>query len=177
MGHVAALWRYGIPATAPMFIPGFGALVRLKQNPATPDEDSVVGLAGPLWGLGAAAATYGLFLFTGKPIFAALTDVGAFINLLNLLPLGPLDGGRGFRALSRPQRWIIFVVLVAVWLLTSYGLLIFLSLLALLQALSPRAPKKPNYGAMLKYIFLAVALLYLATLAAPAASVAASSKG
>jgi len=167
MGHVAALHRYGIPATAPMFIPGFGALVRLKQNPATPDEDATVGLAGPLWGLGAACATYALFLLTGNPFFAALTDVGAFINLFNLMPLGPLDGGRGFRALARPQRWLVFLVLLAAWLVTSHGLLIVLGLFALLRALAPGAPEKPNHGAMLKYVFLVVALLVLAALAAP----------
>ena len=51
MGHVAALHRYGIPASAPTFIPGLGALVRLKQHPASPKEDARVGLAGPIWGL------------------------------------------------------------------------------------------------------------------------------
>jgi Zn-dependent protease len=47
MGHVVWLRRYGIAATAPMFIPGFGAFVRLKQHPATVGEDARVGLAGP----------------------------------------------------------------------------------------------------------------------------------
>ena len=56
MGHVQALQRYGIKATAPMFIPGFGAVIRLKQYPANAREDARVGLAGPLWGLGAALA-------------------------------------------------------------------------------------------------------------------------
>jgi len=49
MGHVQALQRYGIKATPPMFIPGVGAVIRLKQYPATPREDARVGLAGPLW--------------------------------------------------------------------------------------------------------------------------------
>ena len=56
MGHVAAIRRYGIAATAPMFIPGFGALIRLKQAPVTPRENARIGLAGPVWGLGAAVA-------------------------------------------------------------------------------------------------------------------------
>src|SRR2546430_4861243 len=55
MGHVQALQRYGIKATAPMFIPGVGAVVRLKQYPADRREDARVGLAGPLWGRPAAA--------------------------------------------------------------------------------------------------------------------------
>ena len=57
MGHVAALRKYGIAATAPMFIPGFGAVVRLKQYPESPAQDARVGLAGPIWGLGAGKPT------------------------------------------------------------------------------------------------------------------------
>ena len=48
MGHVAALARYGIRASAPMFVPGLGAYVRLEQYPTSPREDATVGLAGPL---------------------------------------------------------------------------------------------------------------------------------
>ena len=59
MGHVAALSRLGIKASAPMFIPGFGAMVRLHEYPASPKEDAEVGLAGPVWGLGAAVACWG----------------------------------------------------------------------------------------------------------------------
>jgi Zn-dependent protease len=56
VGHVAALRRYGIAASAPMFVPGLGAFVRLKQYPSDAHEDARTGLAGPLWGLGASLA-------------------------------------------------------------------------------------------------------------------------
>src|SRR5437016_2211797 len=104
MGHVQALQRYGIKATAPMFIPGVGAVVRLKQYPASPREDARVGLAGPLWGLGAAAAAYAAYIGTGGGIWAAIAHFGAWVNLFNLVPVWQLDGGRGFRALTRRQR-------------------------------------------------------------------------
>ncbi len=55
MGHVAALARYGIHAGAPLFVPGLGALIRLKQEMTDPRQDARVGLAGPIWGLGACA--------------------------------------------------------------------------------------------------------------------------
>src|SRR5881296_4352047 len=87
IGHVQALQRYGIKATAPMFIPGFGAVVRLKQYPASPREDARVGLAGPLWGLGAAAAAYAAYLGTGGGIWAAIAHFGAWVNLFNLVPV------------------------------------------------------------------------------------------
>src|SRR4029079_16405953 len=69
MGHVAALRRFGIPATAPMFIPGLGAFVRLKQPPATAIEDARVGLAGPRWGLGATIVAAALGAATGAPVW------------------------------------------------------------------------------------------------------------
>ena len=99
MGHVDALRRYGFKATAPMFIPGVGAFVRLQQHPTNPSEDARIGLAGPLWGLGAALACYLMFLATGAKVWAAIAHMGALINILNLIPIASLDGGRGFRAL------------------------------------------------------------------------------
>ena len=66
-GTSSALRRYGIPATAPMFIPGFGALVRLKQNPATVAEDARTGLAGPVWGAAAAIAALALGAASPQP--------------------------------------------------------------------------------------------------------------
>src|SRR2546422_2398344 len=74
MGHVQALQRYGIKATAPMFIPGFGAVIRLKQYPADAREDARVGLAGPLWGLGAALAAYAVYRATGVGVWGARSE-------------------------------------------------------------------------------------------------------
>ena len=88
MGHVASLRHYGIPASAPMFIPGLGAVVRLKAHPPTKGQDARVGLAGPIWGAGAAIASYLLFKATGKPIFAGITHTGAVINLSTSFPSG-----------------------------------------------------------------------------------------
>lgn len=115
MGHIHMLRRYGIAATAPMFIPGLGAFVRLKERPATPVHDARVGLAGPVWGLVAALAAYAVYLGTGWTSWAAVAKVGAWINLFNLLPIWQLDGGRGFRALSRLQRFAIAALLGALW--------------------------------------------------------------
>jgi len=106
MGHVAMLRRYGIRASAPMFIPGLGALVRLEQYPHTPAEDARVGLAGPMWGLGAAAIAWGVYTLTGWPAWGAIARVGAWINLFNLIPVWQLDGSRAFVALCRSERWV-----------------------------------------------------------------------
>src|SRR5580765_5040319 len=119
MGHVIALARYGIPASSPMFIPGFGAFVRLKAYPASPGEDARVGLAGPLWGLGAALACIGIGVITDSGLFTALAKVGAWVNVFNLIPVWQLDGSRGFRALTRHHRMIVAISAALLWLWTS----------------------------------------------------------
>jgi Zn-dependent protease len=123
MGHVAALARYGIRAGAPMFIPGLGAFVRLKQAPLNAREDARVGLAGPEWGLGAAIVALVVFLLSGVPVWGAIAGLGAYLNLFNLLPVWQLDGARGFRALSRPQRWTAAGATALAGLLASQPLL------------------------------------------------------
>lgn len=141
MGHVVALTRYGFKATAPMFIPGIGALIRLKQHPANPHEDAAIGLAGPVYGLGAALAALGLWYATDHPVFAAIAWWGALINLFNLLPVGSLDGGRAFRALSRNQRWLAVLAIGAAWFYTEMALLPALLVMALIRAIPFRASR------------------------------------
>ncbi len=161
MGHVAALLRFGIPASAPMFIPGFGAYVRLHQYPANPGEDARVGLAGPLWGLGATIACAIIWYLTGSNTWAAIAQVSAFINLFNLMPIWQLDGGRGFRALSQPQRWIACAALGGLYAVTSSGLVIILLILGVIRAVSKDAPEEPDTEMLLLYIFLATTLCSL----------------
>jgi len=158
MGHVAALQRFGIRASLPMFLPGIGAVVRLQQSPANEREDARVGLAGPIWGLGAVVAAWLIHLGTGAAIWAAIARVGAWINLFNLLPVWQLDGGRGFRALSRGQRLIAAAVLGAAWLATREGLLVLLLLAAGYQAFAGKMPKEGDRVALAQYVFLIAAL-------------------
>ena len=174
MGHVAALRRFGIRATAPMFIPGFGALIRLRQHPANPREDARIGLAGPLWGLGAAVAAYLGFLLGWGPLWAAVARFGAWINLFNLLPVWQLDGGRAFRSLSRQQRLLAAAALAVLWALSREGLLLLLLIGAGAQAFRRDAPA-PDAGnagdgvALAQYVGLAAVLTLLCLLQVPAA--------
>jgi Zn-dependent protease len=167
MGHVAALHRYGIKASAPMFIPGLGAVVRLRQSPSNPREDARVGLAGPLWGLGAALAAYAIFLVTGEPFWAATARVGAWINLFNLLPIWQLDGSRGFRALSAAQRWWVVSAMGVMLILTAEGLLILLLLVAGFRAFRFEKVEEPDRLTLLQFILLVVALSLLCRVPVP----------
>jgi Zn-dependent protease len=168
MGHVQALQRYGIKATAPMFIPGLGAVIRLKQYPANAREDARVGLAGPLWGLGAALAAYGVYRATGAGIWGAIAHFGALVNLFNLIPVWQLDGGRGFRALTRPQRWLAAGVVALLWFATGEGLLLLLGIAAAASAGFAAAAEEPDHTALGEYCLLVAVLSLMTRIAAPA---------
>jgi Zn-dependent protease len=163
IGHVAALRRYGIPASAPMFVPGLGAFIRSSHYPATPREDARVGLAGPLWGLFAAGSCYAAHLATGWESLAAIARVGAWINLFNLLPVATLDGGRGFNSLARIQRGLAAALLAALWAATHEGLLLLLAVAAVARAIGGKPASAPDWGAFALYAAL-VSVLAVATL-------------
>jgi Zn-dependent protease len=167
MGHVFALRRYGIAATAPMFIPGFGALVRLKQHPATVGEDARVGLAGPIWGLAASVAFFAASRLGAGDIFAALAQVSGLLNLFNLTPFGPLDGGRAFNAMTRGERLLVTAAIGAAYLVFSHPMLLLLLVVAVGRTFSTRVPDKPDWSVTLEFVALVAALAGLAALPAP----------
>lgn len=119
MGHVIELRKLGIPAGAPMFIPGLGAIIQLRGVNLPPVQDARIGLAGPIYGLGAAIVAYALFVFTGQKIWAAIAQLGAWINLFNLIPIWQLDGGRGFQSQTQWQRIGLVALAAALWAVTK----------------------------------------------------------
>jgi Zn-dependent protease len=128
MGHIWALRHFGLRASAPMFIPGFGAFVSLYDSPANPSQDARIGLAGPIWGTGAALAFLLPWVVNGGGIWLALAHAAAYINLFNLIPIWQLDGGRGFRALDRRQRLYSVALMLALWYFSNAGMFLFLAL-------------------------------------------------
>ena len=162
MGHVMMLRRYGLRATAPMFIPGLGAFIRMKQYPASAHEDARVGLAGPVWGFGAAVASYVLHLGTGAEIFAAIAKFGAWINLFNLLPVFQLDGSHAFRALSKMERGGIAALMLGGWIISHEGLLLILGVVTAFRAFRNDAPVERDTPIFLQFAFLIVALTVFA---------------
>jgi Zn-dependent protease len=106
MGHVIQLRREGIEASAPMFIPFLGAVVWAKSLGDNAAAEARVGLAGPVLGSLGAAALIPVADATGNDLFKALAFTGFFLNLFNLLPVVPLDGGRAMAALS-PWMWFV----------------------------------------------------------------------
>jgi Zn-dependent protease len=105
IGHVIQLRREGIKASAPMFIPFLGAVISAKSMGKDAAAEARVGLAGPVLGSLAALVPLGLWLLTGSDLWRALAYVGFVLNLFNLLPIVPLDGGRAMAALN-PAIWL-----------------------------------------------------------------------
>jgi Zn-dependent protease len=149
-----------------MFIPGIGALVRLKQHPPTESMDADIGLAGPLWGLGAAIAALGLHFVTGSELWTTIAWGGALINVFNLLPVWQLDGGRGFNAMSRHHRWIALGVLLIGWFISHNPIFVLLVLVAAGRALTAPA-KVPDRKALVTYAGLVIAFSFLLRLHQP----------
>jgi Zn-dependent protease len=161
MGHVWVLRRLGIHAGAPLFIPGVGAVVMLKERITDPIVDARIGLAGPVWGLGAAIGAWLVAFATGAPIWTAIAELTAFINLFNLTPIWQLDGSRGFHALSRKERWRVLMVLgVAIWL-TGVGVLWLVAAVALYRTLKSE-PGPGHQPTLLTFATLILALSWFA---------------
>ena len=129
MGHVLQLKREGIAASAPMFIPFLGAFVAMKQMPKDALAEARVGLAGPVLGTLGGLATLGLYALTGDHLFLGLAYFNFIINLFNLAPLLPLDGGRAVGAMSPLFQLLGLVVMVALFFVAP--IMAFIALIGL----------------------------------------------
>ena len=167
MGHVAALRRFGIPASAPMFIPGLGAVVRMETYPQTAREDARVGLAGPIYGLACAVVVAAAYYATDFPLLAAIASVGAWINLFNLIPIWQLDGSRGFRALSKVDRWIFVALAGTCGLIFDEGLFLAIAAVGLFRAFSSDAPAEGDRRTATEFAVLLIGLGLIAALDVP----------
>jgi len=160
MGHVAMLRRLGIDAGAPLFIPGMGAFVMLKQRISDPLTDAKIGLAGPVWGLGAGLTALVAYLATGAEIWFAIAQVTGFINLFNLIPVWQLDGSRGMHVLARTERWMLVAVIGAALLLTEQRMLFLVGGVAVWRAMQKDVgPGDARVLATFTVLVLALSLL------------------
>jgi Zn-dependent protease len=117
MGHVVVLRAQGIKATAPMFIPLLGAFISYKTPPRSVAQEATSALAGPFAGLLASGAAFAAAEALDSTLLRAIAYTGFFLNLFNLLPALPLDGGRVAGALH-PAVWfggMAAVVALVIW--------------------------------------------------------------
>ncbi|RXZ80100.1 site-2 protease family protein [Paenibacillaceae bacterium] len=109
LGHVLAAKQKGLPVSMPLFIPFVGALISMKRHPKDAVTEAYIALGGPVVGTIGALLVYAGGYMLDMPLLFVLAKVGFFLNLINLLPVHPLDGGRIATAVSR---WLWLVGLV-----------------------------------------------------------------
>lgn len=168
MGHVAALRMMGIKATAPMFIPFMGAFIGMKQMPKDAYAESLMAFGGPLLGTVGAIACAGVGMLTGNPFWYALATTGFLLNLFNLLPISPLDGGRIIGVIS-PKLWIIGLIgAVGLFYLTWSPIIALIVIMGSIQIYSSSkrpAAEKARYYAVNPGRRIGMGLAFLALLA------------
>jgi Zn-dependent protease len=168
MGHVAALRMMGIKATAPMFIPFMGAFIGMKQMPKDAYAEALMAYGGPLLGTLGAIGCAGAGFVTGNPFWFALAMSGFLLNLFNLLPITPLDGGRIIGVLS-PKLWILGLLGAAYLFYLTWSpiiaLVIIMGSYQIYTASKRPAEEKARYYAVSPGRRIGMGLAFLALLA------------
>ena len=135
MGHFVAARQRGLDVGAPTFIPFVGAWIQLKEMPHDVETEAYVGIAGPFVGTLGALACYFLARNYQSDLLLALAYAGFFLNLFNLIPLSPFDGGR-ITAILSPRVWLLGVpILIALFFYHPSPMLILIAVLAAPQVM------------------------------------------
>ena len=130
MGHFLAARQRGMSVGLPTFIPFVGAWIQLKDMPHDSETEAYVGIAGPVTGTLGALACYYAGRETGSGLLLALAYAGFMINLFNLIPVSPLDGGRITQVIS-PRIWLFGApVLVVLFFLHPSPMFLLIAILA-----------------------------------------------
>jgi Zn-dependent protease len=170
MGHIVAAKWLGIPVSAPLFIPFVGAAITMKQNPRDAWTEALMAYGGPLAGGIGSWICFGLALDLHLQWMMAVASASFVINLWNMIPVPPLDGGRICAAVS-PWFWILGVILLGASLfLFHQGASIIIIVVILVFALprlkatlfQPHTEEMKKYYAMTMSRRMTMALLYLA---------------
>lgn len=148
MGHYLAARQRGLEVGMPTFIPFVGAWIQMKQMPHDAETEAYVGIAGPVAGTLAALACYYASRQTGSDLLLALSYAGFMINLFNLIPVSPLDGGRITQVIS-PRIWLFGApILVVMFFLHPSPMFLLIAIMAWPQlrlAWSGVAPQNAEY--------------------------------
>lgn len=131
VGHAVAIRAKGLRAGYMVFIPFIGGAVTLKDQPRSVYDDAQIGLAGPFAGTLASLASLLIFKITGNPLYLLIALTGFILNLINLLPIGMLDGGRISAAVTK-WMWVFGGAVLAykVWRQPNVLLIVILFLAA-----------------------------------------------
>jgi Zn-dependent protease len=144
LGHGLVMQQQGLRAGAPVFIPFVGAVIAMKSLPKNAYVEALVGIGGPILGSIGALVCLVVAWLSGSTLWYALANTGFLINLFNLIPISPLDGGRIVGVISR-WLWFVGYAVGIVVFLTTYSPILFLILLLGLISLG-RTIRGPREG-------------------------------
>ncbi len=128
LGHAAVIKAKGIDASAPVFIPFVGAMIAMKDKPVDAKTEAEIAYGGPAAGVLASLICYFLAQRLESELLMALAYTGFFVNLFNLTPMSPLDGGRIVTAISK-KLWILGICLILGMFLLTFNILLLLILI------------------------------------------------
>ena len=128
MGHFIDIKRRGLPAEMPIFLPGLGAYVKWQALGVTQETRAAISLAGPFAGFISAAGCAFVYLKTGNPLWAGLARAGAWLNVMNLIPVWMLDGGQAVAALSKIERIVLLTASLLLWLFMGENVFVLVAL-------------------------------------------------
>jgi Zn-dependent protease len=164
MGHYVAARRRGLKTDLPVFLPGLGAYIRWYSQGVSLDTLATIALAGPFFGLLTALVCGGIAIATASPLFSALAHTGAWLNLLNLIPVLGLDGAQATYALSRLQRGLILAASLIFLAISHEWVFLFIALGMAWRTFSGSEPELPSTpdgkpaaaptGIMIRYVLL-----------------------
>ena len=144
MGHYIDIKRRGLPAEMPVFFPGLGAYVRWQALGVTGQTRAAVSLAGPLAGWIAAVVCAALWWKTGNALWAALARAGAWLNVLNLIPVWLLDGGQAVLVLNKAERIVLLTSCVALAFVLGESVFFLVAAGAAWRLFTKDLPAEPN---------------------------------
>jgi Zn-dependent protease len=164
-GHAVAMRQQGLRAGAPVFIPFVGAVIAMKDLPRNAHVEAMVGIGGPALGALSAMICLVVGWLTGSLFWYALASTGFLINLFNMIPISPLDGGRIVGVISR-WLWVAgYAVGIVVLVVTRSPLLFLILVVGLFSLGRTRRGLGPDYYVVPTALRVRMAAAYFGLLA------------
>jgi len=161
MGHYIDVKRRGLPVDMPVFLPGFGAYVKWQALGVSKTTRAAISLAGPLAGLLSAGACVLLWWHTGNQLWAALARTGAWLNVLNLIPIWVLDGGQAMLALNKIERILLLTLCLVLWLVVGEGVFFLVAAAACWRLFTRDIPAEPSHSITAYFAVVAASLAFV----------------
>ena len=125
MGHTYAAKKLKLPVSPAIFIPFVGAAIAMKEMPKSAKDEAYLAYMGPVFGLLAFLTAIPLYFYSGDPFWALVIFLGGLLNLFNLIPITPLDGGRIVSGIST-KLWAVGLLILLGYSFYTFSILTFI---------------------------------------------------